>query len=62
LICRSWESQQRFWIFSKEKIKIIQANTDDNPLPTSSIDIQISENPQTKFQKIEIDSSSLIFC
>ena len=42
-----------------------KVNIDDTSLPTSNVNIPISENPQTKFRKIEIDeieTSLLVFC
>jgi hypothetical protein len=52
LICKLWESQLQFWIFSKEKnTNNSKANTDDVSLPTSTADIPIFENLQTKSEK-----------
>ena len=39
----------------RKNINNSKANTDNPSMPTSSVDIPISENPQTKFRKIQID-------
>ena len=39
----------------RKNINNSKANTDNPSMPTSSVDIPISENPQTKFRKIQFD-------
>jgi hypothetical protein len=39
----------------RKNINNSKANIDNPSMPTSSVDIPISENPQTKFRKIQID-------
>jgi hypothetical protein len=39
----------------RKNINNLKANTDNPSMPISSVDIPISENPQTKFRKIQIN-------